>query len=69
MIVVHCGQGYAPGDLSKLDRCMTKYAKRANVRLRDRLIPAGSNPDDMYELDRVNQMRMVEVVAQVPKHD
>ena len=58
-------EGYAPGDLEKLDRCMFKYAKRAKLRLRDYLIPPGPDPTGLDRADRINQARMQQVIAQV----
>lgn len=57
--------GYAPGDLAKLDRCMFKYAKSAKLRLRDYLIPPGPNPVEIERTDRINQVRMQQLISQV----
>ena len=57
--------GYAPGDLEKLERCMFKYAKSAKLRLRDYLIPPGPDPSGLDLVDRINQLRMQQLIGQV----
>lgn len=58
-------EGYAPGDLEKLDRCMGKYAKSARLRLRDYLIPPGPDPLGLDQVDRINQARMHQLIGQI----
>lgn len=61
--------GFAPGDLAKLDRCMSKYAKSAQLRLRDYLIPPGPDPLGLNRTDQINQARMQQLIGQVaPQH-
>jgi hypothetical protein len=59
--------GYGPGDTAKLARCMSKYAKSVRLRLGDYLVPSGPDPDPVREqlVDRINQRRMQQVIAQV----
>ncbi len=57
--------GYPPGDLGKLARCMAKYAKSVRLRLRDLLIPPDPDPLRVDLVERINRLRMELVISQV----
>jgi hypothetical protein len=57
--------GFAPGDIGILDRCMSRYAERANITLRDMLIPPGPDPTGLRWSDRVNQVRVHQAITEV----
>lgn len=55
--------GFGPGDVGKLARCMSKYAKSARLRLRDYLIPPGLDPVRNEGVDRINRRRMQQLTS------
>jgi len=59
--------GFAPGDLAKLDRCMEKYLESVQLRPRDLLIPPGPDPFREQWQDRVNQSRVLEFARQITR--
>jgi hypothetical protein len=54
--------GFRPGDLAKLERCMNKYLRFVRLRPRDILIPPGPDPYRQQWRDRINHGRLQEVV-------
>lgn len=54
--------GFRPGDLGKLDHCMSKYLRSMRLKRRDLLIPPGPDPFHQQWRDRINQARLQEVV-------
>jgi len=57
--------GYGPGDTARLARCLSRYARRAHLRLRDFLIPPGPGPVEREIGDRINQRRLQLAIALV----
>ena len=55
-------EGYGPGDQLTITRCMAKYAKRAQLHLRDYLIPPGPNPLWNDRVERINEERVRHVI-------
>jgi hypothetical protein len=57
--------GFRPGDLSKLDHCMGRYAISARLSHRDYVIPPGPDPYREQWKDRINLARVEEVARRI----